>query len=125
MLRKFLPVVAPSTRQAASTALFRNNTLSLLFAPSLTLLAPKKTTTKDNSKVGFEEKDVPAENLKNPVWDADEDELSAGELGEDECMLMSEDEWAFFESLQLLSEDELDLLEKDTKAAKKGGKKDK
>lgn len=100
-----------------STSSFMSSKMNfLLFSNTQVLLAPKTTKT----KVGFEENDVPSEVLKNPVWDKETGEgMFDGELGEDECMLMSESEWEFFESLQLLSEEELDLLEKDTKAAKK------
>lgn len=122
MFRKFLPTSASScsliVKKTAYVSMFSS---SALLKPTYIAFSPKTTKT----KVGFEEEDVPSEVLKNPVWDKEDPEglFEGGELGEDECMLMSESEWEFFESLQLLSEEELDLLEKDTKAAKKGDKK--
>ena len=127
MLRKFL-CNTPST-----SVLFKRtstNTAARFFlasscASTSSMIKPSSILfNKKSGEVGFKEEDVPSDMLKNPVWDReDADGLYDGDLGGDETMNMSESEWDFFESLQLLSEEELNLLEKDTLAAKKGGKK--
>merc|ERR1712100_270403 len=126
MLRKFLPRSTSSTVVRTSAVqqkvLLVSSSSSMMIKPSMVLLSGGKKS--GSGGVGFKEEDVPSDMLKNPVWDRDDvDGLYDGELGGDETMLMSESEWEFFESLQLLSEEELDLLEKDTKAAKKGNNK--
>ena len=124
MLRKFLPrssstVVVRQQKVLLVSSSSSSSMMTMMIKPSMVLLSGKKS-----GGVGFKEEDVPSDMLKNPVWDRDDvDGLYDGELGGDETMLMSESEWEFFESLQLLSEEELDLLEKDTKAAKKGNNK--
>ena len=126
MLRKFLPrssstVVVRQQKVLLVSSSSSSSMMTMMIKPSMVLLSGGK---KSGSGVGFKEEDVPSDMLKNPVWDRDDvDGLYDGELGGDETMLMSESEWEFFESLQLLSEEELDLLEKDTKAAKKGNNK--
>ena len=129
MLRKFFcntPSSSVAFKRTSST-----NTAARFFlasscaTTSSSMIKPSSILfNKKPGEVGFKEEDVPSDMLKNPVWDReDADGLYDGDLGGDETMNMSESEWDFFESLQLLSEEELNLLEKDTLAAKKGGKK--
>lgn len=119
---KNVMTVGLSSKQHQKQTQFLVLSAAALWKPTTTLLTKKGAKKGGDDNVGFDAKDVPTEQLKSPIWDREDfDNIFMGE----DFALMGEDDLALMESLDMLSDEEVEMLAKDSEVAMEGKKKDK